>query len=172
MEELMKSEEEFEDMQQDRFLTFAIDNEVFGISISFVSEIIGMQKINDIPEVPSFVKGIINLRGKIISVIDMRLKFKKPSVEYDDRTCIIIVDINGLSAGLIVDNVSEVINIPKADISPSPDFRTGFQNRYINGIGKLKDSVVLILDCERLFKEDELEILSVSADQIAEKLKK
>jgi purine-binding chemotaxis protein CheW len=171
MEDLMKTEEEFEDMQQDRFLTFAIDSEVFGLSISYVSEIIGMQKINDIPEVPSFVKGIINLRGKIISVIDMRLKFKKQSVDYDDRTCIIIVDINGITAGLIVDNVSEVINIPKSDVSPSPDYRTGFQNRYINGIGKLKDSVVLILDCDRLFREDELNVLSVSAEQIAVKAK-
>ncbi len=167
MEELVKSEEEFDDMLQDRFLTFAIDNEVFGISISFVSEIIGMQKINDIPEVPDYVKGIINLRGQIISVIDMRLKFKKQPVDYDDRTCIIIIDFNGISAGLIVDNVSDVMNIPKTDISNPPEYRTGFQNKYISGIGKLKDSVVLILDCDKIFKQEELEKISASTEQFA-----
>lgn len=165
MEELMKSDEEFDDMLQDRFLTFAIDKEVFGISISFVSEIIGMQKINEIPEVPNYVKGIINLRGQIISVIDMRLKFKKQSAPYDDRTCIIVVDFNGIAAGLIVDNVSDVINIPKSEISNPPEYRTGFQNKYISGIGKLKDSVVLILDCDKIFKLEDLEIISANFEQ-------
>lgn len=160
MDDLIKADEEFEDMQQGRFLTFAIDNEEFGIPISFVNEIIKMQKINDIPEAATFVKGIINLRGQIISVIDMRLRFKKPPVEYDDRTCIIIVEIDGIKAGLIVDNVSEVIDIASSEISLPPDIRTGFQSRYINGIGKMKDHVVLILDCNKLFNEDELESIS------------
>lgn len=153
-----------EDMQHGRYLTFSLDNEVFGIAINYVNEIIGMQKINEIPEVSSFVKGIINLRGNIIPIIDMRLKFKKDPIEYDDRTCIIIVDIEGISAGLIVDKVAEVINIDDNDISDPPDVRTGFANRYIMGIGKLKNSVILLLDCTRLFKDDELdEIVSEKA---------
>jgi purine-binding chemotaxis protein CheW len=134
---------------------------VFGIAINYVNEIIGMQKINPIPEVSSFVKGIINLRGNIIPIIDMRLKFKKEPIEYDDRTCIIIVDIDGISAGLIVDKVAEVINIDDKSISAPPDVRTGFANRYIKGIGKLTDSVILLLDCMKLFKDNELkEIVS------------
>lgn len=156
-----------EDMQHGRYLTFNLDNEVFGIAINYVNEIIGMQKINKIPEVSSFVKGIINLRGEIIPIIDMRLKFKKQPIEYDDRTCIIIVDIDGISAGLIVDQVSEVINIDDASISNPPDTRTGFANRYIMGIGKLTDSVILILDCTRLFKDDEMKEI-ISEKQFAE----
>ena len=165
MDDLKMEEEEFEDLQQGRFLTFAIDNEEFGIPISFVNEIIGIQKISEVPEAESFVKGIINLRGEIISVIDMRLKFKKLTAEYDDRTCIIVVDFNGLAAGLIVDNVSDVINIPKGEISNPPEYRTGFQNKYISGIGKLKDSVVLILDCDKIFKIEDLEIISANFEQ-------
>lgn len=149
-------EEEEEDMQHGRYLTFFLENEEFGIAINFVNEIIGMQKINDIPEVSSFVKGIINLRGSIIPIIDMRLKLKKQPCEYDDRTCIIIVDIDGISAGLIVDKVAEVLDIEDSAISPPPDFRTGFQNRYISGIGKLEDSVILLLNCKMLFRDDEL----------------
>ncbi len=158
-------DEQAEDMQHGRYLTFSLEKEEYGIAINFVNEIIGMQKINDIPEVSSFVKGIINLRGNIIPIIDMRLKLKKQPAEYDDRTCIVIVDINGISAGLIVDKVAEVINIDDDQISPPPDFRTGFQNRYINGIGKLKDSVILLIDCERLFKEDELEEIMAEKQQ-------
>lgn len=168
MDDLIKTDEEIEDMQQGRFLTFAIENEEFGIPISFVNEIIKMQKINDIPEAASFVKGIINLRGQIISVIDMRLRLKKQSVEYDDRTCIIIVEIDGIKAGLIVDNVSEVIDIASTEISPPPDIRTGFQSRYINGIGKLKDHVILILDCNKLFSEDELQSISAGSESSPE----
>lgn len=153
-----------EDMQHGRYLTFSLEKEEFGIAINYVNEIIGMQKINDIPEVSSFVKGIINLRGSIIPVIDMRIKFKKQPCEYDDRTCIVIVNINGISAGLIVDKVSEVLNIDDSEIAPPPDFRTGFQNRYINGIGKLKDRVVLLLDCEKLFKDDELEEIATQKE--------
>jgi purine-binding chemotaxis protein CheW len=133
---------------------------MFGIEIRFVTEIVGLQKINDIPECPDYVKGIINLRGKIIPVIDMRLKFKKNQVEYDDRTCIIVIDIQKITVGLIVDNVDEVVNIPDASIVPPPSFRTGFQSRYIKGIGKSGDDIRLLLDCELLFADDEIETLN------------
>lgn len=167
MNELVETTEEetVEDMQHGRYLTFSLEKEDFGIAINYVNEIIGMQKINPIPEVSDFVKGIINLRGNIIPVIDMRIKFKKQPGEYDDRTCIIIVNINGISAGLIVDKVAEVVNIEDSEIAPPPDFRTGFQNRYINGIGKLKDRVILLLSCERLFKDDELEEIAAEKEK-------
>ena len=174
MNDLIESvDEQAEDMQHGRYLTFSLENEEFGIAINFVNEIIGMQKINDIPEVSSFVKGVINLRGSIIPIIDMRLKFKKQPAEYDDRTCIVIVDIAGISAGLIVDKVAEVVNIDDSQIAAPPDYRTGFQNRYINGIGKMKDTIILLLDCEKLFKDDELEeiVSEKQHAQIAENIK-
>ncbi|MGI6727473.1 MAG: chemotaxis protein CheW [Anaerovoracaceae bacterium] len=143
-----------EDTQQGKFLTFILENEIFGIEIRYVTEIIGIQAITKVPEVPSYVKGIINLRGKIIPVIDVRLKFNKESVEYDDRTCIIVVDINEVQVGLIVDQVNEVLNISEEDIAPPPDSRTSVENKYIKGIGKSGDQVQLLLDCEKLLLSD------------------
>ena len=148
-----------EDTQKGKFLTFALGKEVYGIEISYVTEIIGIQPITQIPEVPDFVKGIVNLRGKIIPVIDVRLKFKKDAVEYNDRTCIIVVDIQNVSIGLIVDNVAEVLSIADEGIVPPPDSKTGFHNRYIKGVGKVGNDVKLILDCEMLLDVNELNTL-------------
>lgn len=152
--------EEQEDTQHGRFLTFALGEEDYGIEITFVTEIIGMQPISRIPEVPEHIKGIINLRGKIIPVIDVRLKFKKEAVEYTDRTCIIVIDTGELSVGLIVDNVAEVISINDEDIAPPPDVRTGIQNRYIQGIGRVGEKVKLLLNCEALFIDEEVDVLN------------
>jgi len=146
-----------EDTQKDRFLIFVLAKETFGIEIKFVSEIIGVQPITKVPKAPFFAKGIINLRGKIVPIIDMRLKFGKEPIEYDDRTCIIIVNILGMLAGLIVDCVEEVITIAEEKIVPPPDFKSGFQNRYINRIGMIDNEVKLLLDCDRLLKDDEFE---------------
>lgn len=148
-----------EDTQRGRFLTFTLENEVFGIEIKYVTEIIGIQSITKVPEVPHYVKGIINLRGKIIPVIDVRLKFGKEPMEYDDRTCIVVIDISEVSVGLIVDNVDEVLTIDDEDIAAPPATRTGFENRYIKGIGKAGDEVQLLLDCEKLLRNDEMEII-------------
>lgn len=100
------------------------------------------------------------MRGKIIPVIDMRLRFRKKSVPYTDRTCIIVIDILDMTVGLIVDQVDEVITIPDESIVPPPEFRTGFKNRYIKGIGKVCDDIRLLLDCERLFRDEEIETLN------------
>ncbi len=148
-----------EDTQHGRFLTFTLEDEVYGIEIKYVTEIIGIQSITKVPEVPDYVKGIINLRGKIIPVIDVRLKFAKPAMEYDDRTCIIVIDITEISVGLIVDNVDEVLTIDDQDIAAPPVNKTGFENRYIKGIGKAGDKVQLLLDCDRLLKTDEIEMI-------------
>jgi len=150
---------EQEDTQHGRFLTFSIGREVFGIEIRYVTEIIGIQPITEVPEVPAYVRGIINLRGKIIPVIDVRLKFKKETVEYNDRTCIIVIDIEEVSIGLIVDNVAEVLSILDENIVLPPDYKTGFQNKYIKGIGKVGSEVKLLLDCDKLLRDDEMEIL-------------
>lgn len=159
MSEVLNKEEieKEEDTQQDRYLTFSLGNQIFGIEIKFVTEIIGIQPITEVPEMPDYVKGIINLRGKIIPVIDVRLKFRKDPAEYNDRTCIIVIDIHEISIGLIVDNVAEVLTITGENIVPPPDYRTGFQNRYIKGIGKSDKDVKLLLDCDKLLKEEEIE---------------
>jgi purine-binding chemotaxis protein CheW len=155
MENRLLQEQE-EDTQHGRYLTFALGNEAFGLEISNVTEIVGIQPITPIPEVPGYVKGVINLRGKIIPVIDVRLRFGKESMAYDERTCIVVVDIQDVCVGLIVDSVSEVISIDDANIVPPPDWRTGAQTRYIKAIGKVGNDVKLLLDCERLFRDGEL----------------
>lgn len=156
-ENLMEMEE---DTQKGRFLTFSLGKESYGIEIKYVTEIIGIQAITEIPELPEYVKGIINLRGKIIPVMDVRLRFKKDPREYNDRTCVIVIDINDLSIGLIVDTVSEVLTIPEQGIVEPPKMNRGFNNRYIKNIGKVGNDVKLLLDCEKLLTEDELENLS------------
>lgn len=149
-----------EDTQKGRFLTFLLGKETYGIEIKYVTEIIGIQAITEIPELPEYVKGIINLRGKIIPVMDVRLRFKKEPKEYNDRTCVIVIDINDISIGLIVDSVSEVLTIPEQGIVEPPKMNKGFNNRYIKNIGKVGSDVKLLLDCEKLLTEDELEDLN------------
>ena len=149
-----------EDTQKGKFLAFSVGRESYGIEIKFVTEIIGIQDITEVPELPNYVRGIINLRGKIIPVIDVRVRFKKEAKEYTDRTCIVVVDIKGTSVGLIVDNVAEVISIDDSNIVPPPDIKTGFHNRYVRGIGKVGNEVKLLLDCEKLLNDDEFDKIS------------
>ncbi|PKM95216.1 MAG: chemotaxis protein CheW [Firmicutes bacterium HGW-Firmicutes-1] len=150
--------EEEEDTQKGKFLTFSLGKEFYGIGIMYVTEIVGIQPITEVPELPEYIKGIINLRGKIIPVMDIRLRFKKPSIEYNDRTCIIVIDIQEISIGLIIDCVSEVISIPDDEIVSPPDINKGGK-KYIKGIGKTGKDVTLILDCEKLLNEEDAEML-------------
>jgi len=148
-----------EDTQKGRYLTFSLGQEIYGIEISYVTEIIGIQAITKIPELPEYVKGIINLRGKIIPVMDVRLRFRKEPKEYNDRTCIIVIEINKTSIGLIVDSVAEVLKIPEGEIVEPPQINKGY-NRYIKSIGKVGNDVKLLLDCEKLLSEEELDDLN------------
>lgn len=151
--------EQVEDTQKGRFLTFALGGESYGIEIKYVTEIIGIQPVTEVPELPPFIRGIINLRGKIIPVMDVRLRFRKPFREYNDRTCTIVIDIDRISMGLIVDSVSEVLSIPDGDIVLPPELqRSG--NRFVKGIGKVGSDVKLLLDCHRLLSDEEIESLS------------
>jgi purine-binding chemotaxis protein CheW len=157
MDEIFDKELELEeDTQKDRYLTFMIESECYGIEIRYVTEIIGIQAITAIPELPEYVRGIINLRGKIIPVMDVRLRFKKEAREYNDRTCVIVVDIRDISIGLIVDSVAEVLTIAEQDIVDPPQVNR-MNNRYIRKIGKVGNAVKLLLDCEKLLSENELE---------------
>lgn len=144
-----------EDTQKNKYLIFTIDTESYGIEIRHVTEIIGVQAITTVPELPDYVRGIINLRGRIVPVMDVRLKFSKPFREYDGRTCIIVVDIDDLQVGLIVDSVSEVMPIQDENIVPAKELK-GIQSRYISGVGKTNNQVKLLLDCDRFLSMDEI----------------
>jgi purine-binding chemotaxis protein CheW len=147
-----------EDTQKGKYLTFSLGSEYYAIEIKYVTEIIGMQPISEVPELPDYVKGIINLRGKIIPVMDVRLRFKKSPIDYNDRTCVIVIEIFGISIGLIVDRVSEVMTIPDTEIVPPPEVSQG-GNKFIKGIGKVNNEVKLLLDCEKLINDNDLEQL-------------
>ena len=147
----------FSDTQHGKYLTFLLDGEVFGIEIKYVTEIVGLQKISPLPESSAYVKGIVNLRGSIIPIIDMRLRLKKEEAPYTDRTCIIVVKISEVPVGLIVDGVDEVLSLGDEDIVPPPDARSGYRSKYIKGIGKSGEKICLLLDCEKMFLEEELE---------------
>jgi purine-binding chemotaxis protein CheW len=146
---------EEEDSRRGRYLTFTIDDDVFGISIRFVTEIIGVQSVTRVPETPDFIKGIINLRGKIIPIVDVRLKFGKPEVAYTERTCIIVTEANAMVVGLVVDNVDDVLTIPDEDLAAAPDEGFGFDVMYIEGVGNVDGDVVLLLDLEKFLRPDE-----------------
>jgi purine-binding chemotaxis protein CheW len=135
-----------------KFLTFVVDKDSYGLEIDYVKQIIGVQEIAVVPNQPEFIKGVINLRGSIIPIMDMRLKFGKLEKEYDDRTCIIVLEVNGDDIGIIVDSVSDVIDISEERISKTPEFEDQIDNRYIRGIARLKNQLIIMLDCLELLK--------------------
>lgn len=139
-----------------KYLTFWADNQLFGIPIADVVQIVGVQTITKIPEFPNCAKGIINLRGSIIPVIDVRLRLHKPEIPYDERTCIIVTNIQESLIGLIVDSVNEVANIEDENISQPPKITKDNTNAYLTGIAKLQDKVVLLLNTEKILKNEEI----------------
>lgn len=158
--------------QRNKYVTFKSGNEYFGLKIEYVNEIIVYQEITEIPESEDYIKGLINLRGKIIPVIDVRIRFKQEPMEYTDRTCIIIVNVNDMVVGLIVEKIAEVVEIKEEDILPPPNVVIGgedkLQNRYVYGIGKVGDNVKLLLDPEKLIKDDDWSVLEQIADESME----
>ena len=150
-------DEDEEDTQEDKFLTFIIGKEDYGIEIRYVTEIIGIQSITEVPDMPPHVKGVINLRGKVIPVMDVRLRFGVKERPYDDRTCIIVININEQPVGLIVDRVLEVLDIPESEIEPPPKMKKGKSNRFIQGMGKVGDQVKILLNANRLLYDEEEE---------------
>lgn len=139
-----------------KFLTFLVKDEVFAIEIKYVNEILGMQSITKMPKFPDFVKGIVNVRGKIIPIIDVSIRFELQPQPYDERTCIIVVQIGSFTVGMVVDKILEVVYINESDIVPPPSTRlVADHHRYIKGIGKTEDGVKSILDCEKLLFPDE-----------------
>ncbi len=158
-------DEEDEDTQANKYLFFRIDRESYGIGIRHVIEIVELQRISAVPDMPGYVKGVINLRGKVIPAVDLRLRFGMSERNYDDRTCIVVSEIGGVSLGFIVDTVEEVLEIPENQVEPAPQFKTvSGRERYIAGMGKLGEAVKILLDVEKLVKDEELELAKESAE--------
>ncbi|MDE7478691.1 MAG: chemotaxis protein CheW [Lachnospiraceae bacterium] len=155
-----------EDNWLGKYMTFCIGSDVFGIELKYVNEIIPMQQIAPIPEVEHFIKGLINLRGKIIPIIDVADRFGKEPFEYNDRTCIIVVDVQGVVVGLIVQTISEVVSIEEDDILPPPNVsKANAQAKFIRGIGKIGDNVKLLLDPVKLLSDNSLDFVDKQEEE-------
>jgi len=157
MAELMDAS--LNDSQKDMFMTFTVGKETYGIEISHIIEIIGMQEYTEVPEMPDYIKGIINLRGNIIPLMDVRLRFRMEPRPYDDRTCVIVTVVDTVLVGLIVDRVSEVITLPEESISSLQGVAGTQSNRFVRSVGKTQTGIVLIVDPDKLVNDDDLEML-------------
>ena len=148
-----------------KFLTFILGNEVYGIEILKAREIIGLMDITTVPQTPEYMKGVINLRGKVIPVIDLRLKFGMPEEEHTQETCVIVVEVNNTSLGIIVDSVSEVSDINGGEIEDAPSFGQGIDTSFIMALGKVKDKIIILLDIEAVLSSEELEMVGELAKE-------
>ena len=153
--------------REGKYLTFSLANEEYGIGILKIREIIGMLPITSVPQTPAFVKGVINLRGKVIPVLDLRLRFGMQEIEYSERTCIIVVEITGqagkIQIGSVVDSVSEVLNIKGEDIENTPTFGASLDTEYILGMAKMEGGVKILLDIDKVLSDGEIAALEKAA---------
>jgi purine-binding chemotaxis protein CheW len=149
------------DHRTGKYLTFGLGNEEFAIQVMGVREIMGIQEITAVPQMPAYVKGVLNLRGKVIPIVDLRLKFGLPEIDYTARTCIIVAQIHNqagkLQMGIIVDGVSEVLTLQGADIEDTPDFGNGVETPYILGMAKIKNKVKILLDLNMVLTAQEMQ---------------
>ena len=146
-----------EDAQKGKYMTFQIGEEYYGIAINYVNEIANIQSITGVPEVEDYIKGLINIRGKIIPVIDVKVRFRQEPVRYTDRTCIILIDVNSTMVGLIVEKIADVITINEKEIIPPPSLNQSVSGRdkYVFGLVRVADEVKLLLDPEKLIRDEE-----------------
>jgi purine-binding chemotaxis protein CheW len=153
--------------KEGKYLTFSMADEEYGIGILKIKEIIGMMPITTVPQTPEFVKGVINLRGKVIPVIDLRLRFGMEAMDYTERTCIIVVEIDGsagtVQIGIVVDAVSEVLNVNAEDIEETPTFGAKLNTDYILGMAKMEGGVKILLDIDQVLSEQEINLLEKAA---------
>ena len=150
-----------------KYLTFSLAEEHYGIGIRKIREIIGMMPVTSIPQTPGYVKGVINLRGKVIPVVDLRLKFGMGQAECSERTCIIVVEVPGRAVsqlmGIVVDSVSDVVNIKWEDIEETPSFGTKLDTDYILGMAKIGKGVKMLLDIDRALSTEEISLIEKAA---------
>lgn len=166
MEKQMYESRADTDERNGMYMTFKSGEEYFGLKIQYVSEIIQFQAITEIPETEDYIKGLINLRGKVIPVIDVRLRFCQQPFEYNDRTCIIVLNVNAMLVGLIVEKIAEVVDIREENILPPPKLGRSdrLQNKYVYGIGKVGNSVKLLLDPDKLLNDEEPTVVEQAND--------
>lgn len=145
---------EIQDDLNGKFLTFYVGDAVYGIELMHVIEIIQVVSITPVPNVPAYISGIINLRGKIVPVINVRTKFGQQEKEFDDKTCIIVIEIEGMHVGLIVDSVSDVANIEGDQLAEPPESNTSASNHYLQSIANVGGRMILNIDCGRFFQSD------------------
>lgn len=150
-----------------KFLSFRLFGEEYGVDVIKVREIIGLTDITPIPQTPQYVKGVINLRGKVIPVIDLRLRFGITEEKYNEETCIIVVEVNNLLMGVIIDTVLEVLDIKSGDIEPTPSFGTKLRTDYILGIGKVGNKVKILLDIDHVLTSEEMVLIEGMAEPAA-----
>ena len=157
MDEMMNTGAGSADTQEGKYMTFKSGSEYFGLEIQYVQQIIQFQAITKIPETEDYIKGLINLRGKIIPVVDVRVRFRQGECEYNDKTCILVITVKDTTVGLIVEQIAEVAEIQKEDILPPPTIGRNDKghNKYVYGIGKVGTSVKLLLDPEKLLYDEE-----------------
>lgn len=156
----MAEEKDRQDSDLIQLVTFRIDDEEFGVDILRVQEIIRMMGITKVPKAPDFVEGVINLRGNVIPILDLRKRFRLEPREHDGQTRIIVIEIDNLVVGFIVDSVSEVLRIPENTVEPPPSVVSGLDSEYISGVGKLDDRLLILLDLNKLLSREETEVLS------------
>jgi len=153
--------------REGKYLTFTLAEEEYGIGILKIKEIIGMMPITSVPQTPEFVKGVINLRGKVIPVIDLRLRFGMGKIDYTERTCIIVVEIDSQAGtvliGIVVDSVSEVLNVKGDEIEDSPTFGTKLNTEYILGMAKMEGGVKILLDIDQVLSSEEISAFEKAA---------
>lgn len=153
--------------REGKYLTFTLANEDYGISILKIKEIIGMMPITSVPQTPGFFKGVINLRGKVIPIVDLRIRFGMDEIEYIERTCIIVVEIKGQAAtvhtGIVVDSVSVVLNIKDEEIEDTPEFGTRLDTDFILGMAKMEGGVKILLDIDKVLDGNDLALLEKAA---------
>ena len=166
MEKQMYESRADTDERNGMYMTFKSGEEYFGLKIQYVSEIIQFQAITEIPETEDYIKGLINLRGKVIPVIDVRLRFCQQPFEYNDRTCIIVLNVNAMLVGLIVEKIAEVVDIREENILPPPKLGRSdrLQNKYVYGIGKVGNSVKLLLDPDKLLNDEDPTVVEQAND--------
>ncbi len=150
-----------------QYMTFKSGSEYYAIELKYVNEIMGIQPITKIPEVEDYIRGLINLRGKIVPVIDVRLRFKQEPFEYNDRTCIIIVDVKNTVLGLIVETIADVVTIKDEDVeTPLTLASAKAKNKYVYGFGKVGDDVKLLLNPEKLIQDEDMVGIEAAVDAI------
>ena len=149
--------------QARELLTFTLGREEYGIDILKVQEIRGYEAVTTIANAPEFIKGVINLRGIIVPIVDMRIKFNLGNVSYDDTTVVIILNVSGRVVGMVVDGVSDVITLKADQVKPAPEFGAGLDTRYLQGLGTVDERMIILVDIEKLMSSREMELVDEAA---------